>query len=240
MLENELNLKREAIVIYRTYVAAAQDLSEADRLSLYEAIFAYGLDGVEIELSGIPKGYFMLIKPSLTASRRKAANGQKGGKQNGNKSETTEEQTESKDKATEEQTEKQIKKQTEGKAESKGKAIKNKKQEIKDKEQEIKDKKQGIKNKGKSTAPPTSAKTSPFYEKEKPVLLAFGEYGNVKMTNEQYNKLIEDFGEKQTSKYVKKVDEYCQMIGKTYSDYNFTIRQWITKDIVSEQQNAAV
>lgn len=234
-----MELRRDAIVIYRTYVEAAQDLCEADRLSLYEAIFSYGLDGEEIELSGIPKGYFMLIKPSLTASRRKAANGQKGGKQNGSKMEANEEQIESKSEAIEEAAEKRTEKQTESKAESKSKAIKNKKQEIKDKEQEIKDKNQEIKNKGKSNTSPSSGNILTFYEKEKPVLLAFGEYKNVKMSKEQCKKLIEDFGEEQTSKYIKRVDEYCQMVGKTYSDYYLTIRQWIARDNVSEQQNAA-
>lgn len=58
----------------------------------------------------------------------------------------------------------------------------------------------------------------------------FGEYNHVKLTEEQYNKLVAEYGESQTALYIQKVDEYCQQHGKPYKDYNLTIRKWIAKD----------
>lgn len=58
----------------------------------------------------------------------------------------------------------------------------------------------------------------------------YGEYGHVKLTDEQYSKLIANFGEQKTSEYIKRCDEYCQQYGKSYKDYNLTIRKWISKD----------
>ena len=58
----------------------------------------------------------------------------------------------------------------------------------------------------------------------------FGEYSHVKLTAEQYKKLISDFGEDVTDEYIRRCDEYQQQKGKSYKDYNLTIRNWIEKD----------
>lgn len=60
--------------------------------------------------------------------------------------------------------------------------------------------------------------------------LKYGEYQNVVLTEVQYNKLINDFGENKTAEYIKPCDEYVQQTGKKYKDFNLTIRKWITKD----------
>lgn len=54
----------------------------------------------------------------------------------------------------------------------------------------------------------------------------YGEYGHVMLTDKQYQKLIDDYGEDATQKAIKKVDEYCQQYGKSYKDYNLTLRKW--------------
>ncbi len=64
----------------------------------------------------------------------------------------------------------------------------------------------------------------------KPKFQKFGEYQHVKLTEEQYQKLIEDLGEAVTAEYIKRVDEYQQQTGRSYKDYNLTIRNWINKD----------
>lgn len=53
-----------------------------------------------------------------------------------------------------------------------------------------------------------------------------GEYGHVMLTDKQYQKLVEDYGEDSTKQAIKKVDEYCQQYGKSYKDYNLTLRKW--------------
>lgn len=54
----------------------------------------------------------------------------------------------------------------------------------------------------------------------------FGEYNHVKLTDKQYSKLIDDYGEEAVLNGIKKVDEYCQRSGRRYQDYNLTIRNW--------------
>lgn len=65
----------------------------------------------------------------------------------------------------------------------------------------------------------------------KPINHKYGEYKHVKLTDEQYLKLIADFGEQKIAEYIKRCDEYCQQYGKSYKDYNLTIRKWIAKDM---------
>lgn len=54
--------------------------------------------------------------------------------------------------------------------------------------------------------------------------IAFGEYKHVLLTDEQYKKLVFDYGEKTVARYIKKVDEYCEQSGKRYKNYNLAIR----------------
>lgn len=64
-------------------------------------------------------------------------------------------------------------------------------------------------------------------DKRKP----FGEYSHVKLTDEQYARLCEDFGEHRVSEYIEKIDNWMQMYGKKpYKDFNLAIRQWMAKD----------
>ena len=66
----------------------------------------------------------------------------------------------------------------------------------------------------------------PEIEKKKPEKHKYGEYGHVLLTDEQYTRLIDDYGEKFVLDGIRNVDEYCQEHGKTYKDYNLTLRKW--------------
>ena len=72
---------------------------------------------------------------------------------------------------------------------------------------------------------PSGSENSP-----KPVKHKYGEYKHVLLTDEQHSKLINDYGEKTVKTYIQKVDEYCQQYGRSYNDYNLTIRKWLRKD----------
>lgn len=61
------------------------DLSDADKLIMYEAITDYSLDMKEPELTGFPKALFSLIRPFLDANTQRWKNGCKGGAPKGNK-----------------------------------------------------------------------------------------------------------------------------------------------------------
>lgn len=71
-----------------------------------------------------------------------------------------------------------------------------------------------------------SGATAPFPPKKK----TFGEYHHVRLTDSQYEKLVESYGEDIIKEYIIKVDEYCQQYGKSYKDYYLTIRNWLRKD----------
>lgn len=58
----------------------------------------------------------------------------------------------------------------------------------------------------------------------------YGDYGHVKLTDEEYARLLTDYSESTVKAYIKKIDEYCQMKGKAYKDYNLTIRKWAGND----------
>lgn len=54
----------------------------------------------------------------------------------------------------------------------------------------------------------------------------YGEYSHVRLTEEEFNRLCNDYGETDTLKAIKILDDYCQESGKTYKDYNLTLRRW--------------
>lgn len=66
----------------------------------------------------------------------------------------------------------------------------------------------------------------------------YGEYDHVVLTEEQYGKLVDDYGKETAGKYIQRVDEYCQMHGKSYKDYNLTIRNWMNRDGVRPHMTA--
>ena len=85
------------------YDAACQIEDKETRCDFYDSICAYALYGEEAEASGIAKALFMLVKPNLDASAKKAAAGAVGGsktqasdKQTGSKPEANCKQTASK------------------------------------------------------------------------------------------------------------------------------------------------
>lgn len=89
----------------------------------------------------------------------------------------------------------------------------------KDKDKEIDINKRTVKP---SPAPPKSVKKK------------FGEYGNVSLTDEQYSQLVKDYGEPVMNDYIRRMDEYIQMKGKKYKDFNLALRNWIKKDGITK------
>lgn len=78
--------------------------------------------------------------------------------------------------------------------------------------------------------PDKSGRTRPKSKKK-----TYGEYGNVKLTDEEYQRLCEDYSENLISEYIRKIDEYLQMTGrKPYKDYNLAIRNWLNRDNIKK------
>lgn len=107
--------ERGQFTFYRSFWEAINASPKKDKLPLLEAIIRYALDGDEPKaLTPSQLAFFLLVKPTLDASRKKAANG----KQGGSKKEANGKQTESKPKANGKQTESEKEREKEGEKEN--------------------------------------------------------------------------------------------------------------------------
>ncbi len=71
---------RESFVFYRSFYESMEELSVEQRERLFSAITEYAIYGNELEVSGVVKALFTVIKPSLDANRKKYEDGKKGGR----------------------------------------------------------------------------------------------------------------------------------------------------------------
>jgi hypothetical protein len=96
---------RGQFTFYRSFWEAVQSLPKKDKLPVLEAIISYALDGVvPTGLTQSQSAFFLLVKPNLDASRKKAANGKQGGskpKANASKEQTKKEREKEKEKENE-------------------------------------------------------------------------------------------------------------------------------------------
>lgn len=70
---------RNSFVFYRSFKDSLSDLSDSDKLVVYEAIADYALDKAEPHLTGFPKALFLLIRPQLDANWKRYEAGEKHG-----------------------------------------------------------------------------------------------------------------------------------------------------------------
>ena len=68
------------MVFYRSFYEALKDLPDSERLQVYDAIFSYGLDQKDAQMTGITSVIWKLIKPNIDANLRRYENGLKGAK----------------------------------------------------------------------------------------------------------------------------------------------------------------
>ena len=58
----------------------------------------------------------------------------------------------------------------------------------------------------------------------------YGEYGRVRLTDEEYNSLVNDFGQETVEVYIQRADDYSQEHKRYYNNNAVTIRKWIEDD----------
>ena len=73
-------MEKESFIFYRSFWEALDGLSDNDKLAILEAIIKKGLNDEDMELKGIQKNLFALIKPQLEANNKKYIDGFKGGR----------------------------------------------------------------------------------------------------------------------------------------------------------------
>ena len=62
--------------------------------------------------------------------------------------------------------------------------------------------------------------------KDKSKKKKYGAYKHVSLTEDEYDRLVSDYGEQAVLEGIRNVDEYCEEKGKTYKNYNLTLRKW--------------
>ena len=85
-------MARDSFIFYRSFYEAISELPKENQADTYDAIMQYALNQKEIELTGISKAIFSLVKPQLDANYKKYENG----KQKKSKKEANKKQNESK------------------------------------------------------------------------------------------------------------------------------------------------
>lgn len=73
-------MERDSFVTYRSFYESVKDFDKETIADIYIAINEFALNHNEVELNGVAKAIFTLIKPQLEASYLKAMSGSKGGK----------------------------------------------------------------------------------------------------------------------------------------------------------------
>ena len=60
-----------------------------------------------------------------------------------------------------------------------------------------------------------------------PARKIYGNFGKVRLSEEEYARLVAEFGETNVREYIRRVDEYAHFNGKNYPDGDSTIRKWL-------------
>lgn len=91
---------RESAVIYRSFFEAIKELPEVNQAEIWNAICEYSFNFKVVELTGISKTVFTLIRPQIEANIKRYNNGtMPKHKQTGSKTEAKQKQTKSKSEA---------------------------------------------------------------------------------------------------------------------------------------------
>lgn len=199
-------MEREQFTFYSSFARAIRRIKKkADRCDAYDAIVEYALAGVEPDLDKLPDAAaiaYVLAKPNIDASRRKAEGGRRGGsakkaedapegcpKDSGSIAEASAEDTESKN------------------------------------ENKNKDKNK-IKDKDKCLISPSSP-NGDAPPPEKPPRRKHGQYGWVLLTDEEQKRLRDELGVDELARCIRIVDELAQQNGNKYKwkDWNLVLRK---------------
>jgi hypothetical protein len=68
---------RDTMIIYRSFYEAIKELPKENQADIWSAVYELGLNGQEIDLQGISKTIFTLIKPQIDANLKRFENGKK-------------------------------------------------------------------------------------------------------------------------------------------------------------------
>lgn len=76
-------------------------------------------------------------------------------------------------------------------------------------------------------------------KKDKPVKHKYGEYQKVLLTDEEYQRLVNDYGQEETLKAIKFFDEYIEEKGYKSKSHNLAMRRWVFDAIKKKNSNGS-
>jgi hypothetical protein len=68
---------RDTMIIYRSFFEAIKELPKDNQAEVWNAVYELGLNGNVVELNGLSKTIFLLIKPQIEANLKRFNNGKK-------------------------------------------------------------------------------------------------------------------------------------------------------------------
>ena len=71
--------EKKGFIFYRSFMEALEEVDDSTFRKVVTAISSYALDGEEIDISGIGKALFALMKPIVDTNNKRYENGKKGG-----------------------------------------------------------------------------------------------------------------------------------------------------------------
>ena len=71
---------RDSFIFYKSFYESIKELDSDTQSKVYNAIMEYQFNKNEVNLSGVSKSIFTLIKPQLDANNTRYENGKKGGR----------------------------------------------------------------------------------------------------------------------------------------------------------------
>lgn len=203
----------QGFTFYGSFTDALDEIPDKEvRYELMDAIITYGAKGIVLDdMSSYAKAMFALIKPNIDTNLKKRAGGAKGGRPS--KKETIETESEkpmvSKNKNHRFQEDETIGYET---SETEIEIELEKDIEL---EKERKDNTQG---------------------KKKPIKHKYGEYKNVLLTDEEYEKLSKECN---VQEMIERLSAYIESKGTKYKSHYATIRNWVRRDRKEGEKSAA-
>ena len=219
-------MAKNSFIIYYGYQEALEDLTDEQVGKLFRALINYDRDRIEPKFTGVLNVAFKFIKTDLDANldkyenicERNKQNGKLGGRPKNPENPVGFSETQKSERFLE-------KTQKPKKADNDNEY---------DNEYDIYKEEVYKKNLPNSSTHSSDLENSSFQSKE--VKHKYGEYDHVLLTDTELSKLNENYGEEETNKAVKYLDEYIEMKGAKYKSHYLALRKWVFEALKRNKQ----
>ena len=213
--------KKDSFVFFRSFYEGILNLPKENQTEILIAICEYSLNNkIPDDLSPVAKAMFTVIKPNIdNASKRYRAsveNGKKGGRPR--KNENLEKPNNNLEKPNN-----NLEKPNNNLTETQSKPNQNLNVDVDDNY-----------NVNNNYNINNNTNTNVKNIKHK-----YGEYKKVKLTDQEYNKLLTDYGSSNLQTIIKYLDEYLEMKGDKYKSHYMVIKKWGAEAALKKEREQA-